>query len=391
MKICILTNWYLPYIGGAAINVHKICQEHRKRHEVTVLTPHRNFQDPVLEVIDGITVKRFQCIRWAKGVDLKTVCPKMFLEVFSGEYNFLVAYPSLTHNFRFCLLAALLRRIPVVLTVFDLMDYRTVNAAKFPDPSILEEFYYRKNRLKSWLFSWQLRMCAGVLAIAKTEVEFLRKFNLHTYLTPVHVNIHEFSGISSGEFRRKYALGIKPVVLSVGRIEFHKGQDVLVNAIPSILQQVPNAQFVFIGPVDDPDFYRLLQKLADSLGVLKNVIFTGPLDRSTLLEAYEDCDIHVAPVRFMNSGAITQEAWAAGKPVLQSDRVDPNHIDEGVNGFTFELDKPSSLVEKLLTLLSDPCLRKRLGENGRLKVLKEFDYAEGVLHLELLYAQFQNA
>ena len=122
----------------------------------------------------------------------------------------------------------------------------------------------------------------------------------------------------------------------------------------------------------------------------EKVLFTGPLDRKSLLEAFFDCDLHVAPVRFMNSGAVTQEAWAARKPAIQSNRVDPNHIEDGVNGYTFDIDNPSSLVETVRCLLADEVLRNRLGENGRRKVEEQFDYREGIYRLEGLYYDFLN-
>jgi len=393
LRLAILTNWYPPHIGGSAISVHMICREHVKRHKVTVLTPKRD-QGPDEEEVDGVVVKRFRNwhnrARLYPDTNTRTLCPGLFWEVLKGRYDLVIAYPSLTPNFRLCLSASLLNRTPVILTVFDLLDYRNFALGKFPDRDLLDDFYRRKNLPKRWLFRWQLACCKGILGIGKTEVGFLRRFNPSAVLTPVHIDLNEFGEIQGGRFKARFSLMGRKIVLSVGRIEPHKGQDILLQAVPSILQQEPAAHFVFAGPVDDKSYFDALLEKVRKLGVTGKILFTGPLDRNSLLEAFCDCDLHVAPVRFMNSGSVTQEAWAARKPAIQSNRVDPNHIEDGVNGYTFDIDNPSSLVEKVLCLLADEDLRIRLGENGRRKVEDQFDYKEGVYRLEGQYHDFLN-
>jgi len=389
--MAILTNWYPPHIGGSAINIHKICREHAKRHKVTVLTPQR-YGGPDEEKMDGVVVKRFQNrhnpSRLYPDTNTPTLCPGLFWEILKGRYDLVIAYPSLTTNFRLCLSASLLNLTPVILNVFDLLDYRNFALGKFPDRGLLDDFYHRKSLTKRWLFRWQLARCMGILGIAQTEVSFLRRFNPSAVVTPVHVDLSEFGEIQRGRFKARHSLMGKKIVLSVGRIERHKGQDILLQAIPGIIQQEPAAHFVFAGPVDDQSYFDALQENVRGLGVSENVLFTGPLDRNSLLEAFLDCDLHVAPVRFMNSGAVTQEAWAARKPAIQSNRVDPNHIEDGVNGYTFDIDNPSSLAETVRCLLADEDLRKRLGENGRRKVEEKFDYKEGIYRLEGQYHDF---
>jgi glycosyltransferase involved in cell wall biosynthesis len=76
----------------------------------------------------------------------------------------------------------------------------------------------------------------------------------------------------------------------------------------------------------------------------------------------------------MNSGAINTETWISGNPIIQSSRVDPNYIEEGVNGYTFDIDDESSLVEKLVLVLEDPERARKMGENGKKLAMEKFLY-----------------
>ena len=82
----------------------------------------------------------------------------------------------------------------------------------------------------------------------------------------------------------------------------------------------------------------------------------------------------VAPVRFMNSGAVIVEAWAAGTPVIQSDAVDPDLIDQGVNGWRFKSEDPDALAGVMAESFEKRASLPQMGQKGREKVLAGFTY-----------------
>ncbi len=67
----------------------------------------------------------------------------------------------------------------------------------------------------------------------------------------------------------------------------------------------------------------------------------------------------------MNSGCINSETWASSRPIIQSSRVDPNYVEEGVNGVTFDVDDPEQLAQKIRFLLERPELCSKMGRSGR--------------------------
>ena len=69
-------------------------------------------------------------------------------------------------------------------------------------------------------------------------------------------------------------------------------------------------------------------------------------------------------MRFMNSGAVNSETWASERPIIQSNRVDPSYVEEGINGMTFDLNDSQELAQKIIHLLERPELCRRMGRRG---------------------------
>ena len=104
------------------------------------------------------------------------------------------------------------------------------------------------------------------------------------------------------------------------------------------------------------------------------VIFTGMVPRGDVIGFLKSSDVMLAPVRFMNSGAVIVEAWAAGTPVIQSDAVDPDLIEQGVNGWRFASEHPDELAERMVESFEKRERLPEMGQRGRKKVLEGFTY-----------------
>ena len=76
----------------------------------------------------------------------------------------------------------------------------------------------------------------------------------------------------------------------------------------------------------------------------------------------------------MNSGAVVVESWASHTPVIQSDVVDPNLVEEGVNGFLFEANNSDDLARKLVVAYENSSDSKQLAINGNKLVQEKFNY-----------------
>lgn len=125
---------------------------------------------------------------------------------------------------------------------------------------------------------------------------------------------------------RKRALGWDgKAIFALGRVAENKGYDLLLRAMPRVLQQRPDALLVLgIGGENLSDkeaaAVRSLQSLAVELGVESRTIFAGHLPDRILPEAYRAADAFVLPSRYEPFGMTALEAMACGAPTVISSR-----------------------------------------------------------------------
>lgn len=167
-------------------------------------------------------------------------------------------------------------------------------------------------------------------------------------------------------------------VLFVGRLEHRKGIDVLLNAIPSILEAEPDVRFRILGdnslPGPDGCTYREAF-LASENGMRwsSNVRFEGRVDEATLNAAYADCDIFVAPSRFESFGLVFLEAMREAKPVVGGLAGGvPEVVSQNVNGLLVAPGDAPALAAAVLRLVRSPELRETMGVAGRKIFLERF-------------------
>lgn len=174
-------------------------------------------------------------------------------------------------------------------------------------------------------------------------------------------------------FRKKHAFlkGAK-ILLFVGRIIRQKGVEYLLDAMPSVLQRVPNARLVIVGRGNRLEEMRFR---ASKLGLEGKVRFEGFLEEEELKDALCACDAFVLPSLWEVLPISILEAMACGKPIVASN-VGGNSelVGNGFNGFLVPKKSSRQLAEKIVRVLSDEKLARKLGENSRKRVLNEFDW-----------------
>ncbi|MGW2249812.1 glycosyltransferase family 4 protein [Kitasatospora sp. NPDC001660] len=188
---------------------------------------------------------------------------------------------------------------------------------------------------------------------------------------PPGVDETTFNPDSGGaEVRRRLGLADRPVVVCVSRLVPRKGQDTLIEAMPQILADVPDAVLLIVG--GGP--YRAdLEKLAEARGVRASVRFTGSVPWEELPAHYGAGDVFAMPCRTRRGGLDVEglgivylEASATGLPVVAGDSGGaPDAVLEGETGYVVPGGSASAAAERIVRLLHDEELRRRMGEAGR--------------------------
>ncbi len=169
----------------------------------------------------------------------------------------------------------------------------------------------------------------------------------------------------------------KRIILTVGRLEWRKGFDMVIRAMPSVLKMVPDAVYLIVG---DGNIKKHLEDLSRGLGVADKVIFTGSQPRKDVLEIMKACDVFVMASRQEKTsvegfGIVFLEASACGKPVIggRSGGI-PDAIEDGVTGLLVDPEDPEEIAQSIGRILLDKQLADRLGANGRERVRRNFTW-----------------
>lgn len=179
------------------------------------------------------------------------------------------------------------------------------------------------------------------------------------------------------------------VVGNVAHIQPQKGHVYLIRAARFVLEQFPDVNFVIVGGEKLPGGISELENLATQLGIRDKVIFTG--FRNDALRLMASFDVFVLPSVWEGFGIVLLEAMASGKPVIGTAVGGiPEVIDEGVNGYLVEPCNPEQIAEKIIYLLKNEAVRKRMGEKGKQMVKDRFDIRDMVKAIENVYISVLN-
>ncbi len=159
-------------------------------------------------------------------------------------------------------------------------------------------------------------------------------------------------------------------ILFVGRLEPRKGIDVLLAALPAVLDAFPDARAIIVGQdagaVEGGSYEARFERSDAARRAAGRVEFRGLIAEDELPAAYAHCDVFVAPSRYESFGLVVLEAMRAGKPVVASDVGGMASIVEaGRSGVLVPPDDSAALAAALVDLLGDPDGCRRMGERGR--------------------------
>lgn len=251
-------------------------------------------------------------------------------------------------------------------------------------------FVYGKDMLRPQnlgyrrLFNALLRAAQVVFADSQAAADVavslgVRQDRLHV-VNPAVSNFLLDSTISTESIRERHALENKRCILTVGRLVERKGHDVIIRALRTVLDRIPDVHYLIVGSGIMEDNLKML---VVELGLQKNVTFVGYVPDEELGAYYQVCDLFAMISREIPEkgdiegfGIVYLEANLLGKPVLagRSGGV-PEAVVNEETGVLVNPHNPVEVAAAVIRLLSDPEWAKRLGETGRKRATRDFSSA----------------
>lgn len=172
------------------------------------------------------------------------------------------------------------------------------------------------------------------------------------------------------------------VIGSVGRLVDWKGVDVLLKAVPIVLEHFPNCKFLIAGEGKEKEN---LLNLAIQLNIMDSVEFLGNVD--SMVDLYNSMDIFVhTAIKPEPFGRVIIEAMACGLPVISTNIGGPKEIiSDGNCGILIEPNNAKLLAEKINYLYSNSKHRKNMGQGAQSHVTNYFRIKDITKLIELLY------
>src|SRR5262249_52984073 len=159
----------------------------------------------------------------------------------------------------------------------------------------------------------------------------------------------------------------RPIILSLGRINWKKGLDRLIMA----MALVPDAHLVIAGN-DEEGYQPHLKVLAAVHGVAERVQFVGPVHGADKWELMRTADVFALPLYNENFGNGVLEAMACGVPVVVTPEVGLARAVQEAGAGLVTPGTPSALGRTLAHLLADKDQRRQMSERGRRSASEEF-------------------
>ena len=338
--------------GGVIVAVDIVNSLAKSGHEITVLTPNLEWNGPkyqpdINSKINVIRVnvpsknnlkvaaRRCKSPLIKKGIEIGT--SKKFDFVFTIFHPFHMA-PNAAVSIGEKL------GIPVIVKIDDAVYEKSTGLKSI------------QRKIERVLSTKTLKKSSKILVSNNETRETVNKFyNVPTEKISIMPN-----GIDTKLFHTNIDKKSK-IVLFSGAMYHHRGLDILLNAVPTVIKKIPEVKFVLLG--DGPELDNL-KKIVEDLKINKNIEFKGWIGRDKIIDYLADASIAIGPLR---STTVTKNAlpikvleyMAASLPILSQRNTLPTDVlVDNENGYF--VTSSDDLALKIIQLLKNNEKRSKM-------------------------------
>ena len=365
MKILFMVFHFPPISGGGVIVIVELANKLAELgNDVTILAPKLDWNG---EIYNSSLDSRISIIRvdTPSSNNMKVAARRCYFNmkdkandlIKDSKYDFIL---TIFHPFHLVPKAAVAcgqkHNVPVIIKIDDAIYEKSKGLKSI------------QRRIEKMINSKTLRKASRILVSNESTRNLVSKYyKISTDKISVIPN-----GVDTGNFYSRMEPSNQ--IIFSGVMYYHRGVDVLLESASTVIQKIPDVQFVLLGR--GPEIEKLVD-FTKKYSLTKNVKFLGWVDRKQIPEYLAKSAIGIGPLRVTD---VTRDAlpikvleyMASYLPILAtSGTLSPDILIDGENGF-FVKDT-NELAEKIIYLLQNQNVRSKMGQKSR-DIVEKYDW-----------------
>lgn len=356
MRICVITSANFPPEEGIGNYIYNMSKELiRKGNQVTIIT--RGFSKIKEEYFEGIRLYRVPFFPFYPiHVQIHGIFVKRFFSSIQSDFDII--------HFHTPLPSPLKTNLPTITTVHTPMKTDTAKVELVNPLSVAVKL---QGKISCLIESQLFNNSDKITSVASSVSQELSEYGLN----PVDVEVIG-NGVDEKLFCPIQNKTNEKYILYTGRLSYRKGLFDFIECGVKICSQYPDINFKLTGK--GPLFDKL-KRIVQESGYENRFEFLGHVEKSKLIELYQNATIFVLPSHYEGLPTTLLEAMSCGLPVVAtavSGNLDV--IESGNNGILVPIKSPDKMVEAVSALLDDENLRSELGLAARTTIEEKFTW-----------------
>lgn len=253
---------------------------------------------------------------------------------------------------------------------------------------LFDQFFRHSPALMKKMIGWQFRQADYVITLSHRWKDFLLtevdpRINTGVVANTVDLLFAEASRNPPAPVEKK-----DKIILFLGSLGKRKGVFDIIKAVPLVLEKHPDAIFVFAGEEESRGEKTQIDQAVKEDGLSGKLQFVGRVSGSAKLEMYQRSLFYLLPSYGENLPYTLLEAMAVGLPVITTPvGAIPEIIRDGINGFLIQPGDYHSLAERVIYLLEDRDLRRKMSEVNVAVIRKDYLPEVAMKRIDGIYRQ----
>lgn len=394
MNICLLAPEFPPVWGGVGTYSFELVRHLPKKIEVHILTPRRD------SFVGGkkVQLEINMLAQLGENIHLHYISEANDSFLYNGAFQYacLKYVPKFVNEERIDLIHSHTAHMPDLLLMLRNLNlptlttvHTTIKSQRIGTANSKSENQNLETSEKSTSYLYPFLRIAENLYFTKkrsliTPSEWMSKWLVANYRIPSKIKVIP-NCVNPEDYELKSQspsldevlperMQNKKIVLYAGRLLALKGVDVLIQAIPKVLETVKeDVLFVFAGSGVNSGLLHKLE--ADP----ENILFTGPLPKELLIPLMNKSELTVLPSYHENCPYSVLESMACGTPVVASNVGGlPEIITHNYDGLLVDSGSPHALAWAIVRLLQDKDFRNLLGNKAKRTILERFSWKNNI-------------